>query len=113
VRGRLSGELIVQAPTAQVAPAPAVNSIERLTDRDVAGIAPRLSSREIAILRLLMSGASNKVIARQLAITEATVKVHNKAILRKIRVQNRTQAAVWAHNHLDQAHSGTSGPIAL
>ncbi|WP_287389377.1 LuxR C-terminal-related transcriptional regulator, partial [Mesorhizobium sp.] len=32
-------------------------------------------------------------------IAEATVKVHVKAILRKIRVRNRTQAAVWAMNH--------------
>ena len=41
----------------------------------------------------------NKVIARKIDIAEATVKVHIKAILRKIRVQNRTQAAIWAMNH--------------
>ena len=45
-----------------------------------------------------MQGAPNKVIAYQLRITEATVKVHVKAILRKIRVKNRTQAAIWAMN---------------
>lgn len=55
-----------------------------------------LSSREIEILRCLVSGHSNKVIARQLQITEATVKVHVKAVLRKLRVANRTQAAIWA-----------------
>jgi two-component system, NarL family, nitrate/nitrite response regulator NarL len=38
------------------------------------------------------------VIAHKLRITEATVKVHVKAILRKIRVKNRTQAAIWAMN---------------
>ena len=58
-----------------------------------------LSARETGILRHLARGESNKVIARQLDITEATVKVHIKAILRKIQVRNRTQAAVWA---LDQ-----------
>ncbi len=58
-----------------------------------------LSGRETGILRHLARGESNKVIARQLDITEATVKVHIKAILRKIQVRNRTQAAVWA---LDQ-----------
>lgn len=55
-----------------------------------------LSAREIEILRCLVSGHSNKVIARQLSITEATVKVHVKAVLRKLRVANRTQAAIWA-----------------
>ena len=55
-----------------------------------------LSAREIEILRCLVSGEANKVISRRLHITEATVKVHIKAILRKLRVTNRTQAAIWA-----------------
>lgn len=59
-----------------------------------------LSSREAEILHCLMQGAPNKVIARKLDVAEATVKVHIKAILRKIRVANRTQAAMWAVNHL-------------
>jgi hypothetical protein len=41
-------------------------------------------------------GASNKVIGRKLGITESTVNVHLKAIMRKIRMKNRTQAAIWA-----------------
>ena len=48
---------------------------------------------------MLMEGASNKVIALKLVITESTVKVHMKAILRKLRLQNRTQAAIWARDH--------------
>ena len=67
-----------------------------------AGLARGLSSRELAILRTLMEGASNKVIARTLVITEATVRVHMKAILRKLRLQNRTQAALWARNYLGE-----------
>jgi two-component system nitrate/nitrite response regulator NarL len=63
-------------------------------------MARTLSDRETGILRCLMQGESNKIIARRFDITEATVKVHIKAILRKICVRNRTQAAVWAHNHL-------------
>ena len=58
----------------------------------------QLSDREAAILNSLVQGAPNKVIAYQLKITEATVKVHVKAILRKIQVKNRTQAAIWALN---------------
>jgi two-component system nitrate/nitrite response regulator NarL len=60
----------------------------------------KLSAREGSILRGLVDGAPNKVIAQRLQITEATVKVHVKAILRKIRVKNRTQAAIWAAKHL-------------
>ncbi len=55
----------------------------------------QLSEREAQILRCLVEGAPNKRIARDLAITEATVKVHIKGLLRKLRVNNRTQAAVW------------------
>ncbi len=62
-----------------------------------------LSGREEAILRLLTEGAPNKVIARKLGVAEATVKVHIKAILRKLRAQNRTQAAMWATTHLSSA----------
>jgi two-component system nitrate/nitrite response regulator NarL len=62
-------------------------------------VAPQLSPREKSILRCLIEGDSNKSIARKIDLAEATVKVHVKAILRKIRVQNRTQAAIWAMNH--------------
>jgi two-component system nitrate/nitrite response regulator NarL len=56
----------------------------------------RLSEREAQILDGLVKGHANKVIARTFDISEATVKVHIKSILRKIRVANRTQAAIWA-----------------
>jgi two-component system, NarL family, nitrate/nitrite response regulator NarL len=62
----------------------------------IASYTPRLSARQQSILGCLIQGDSNKTIARKMAITEATVKVHVKAILRKIRVHNRTQAAIWA-----------------
>lgn len=60
----------------------------------------KLSNREAEILTHVMMGEPNKVIARKLALTEATVKVHIKAILRKIGADNRTQAAMWAKQHL-------------
>jgi two-component system, NarL family, nitrate/nitrite response regulator NarL len=59
----------------------------------------QLSAREAAILKALIQGSPNKLIAYRLKITEATVKVHVKAILRKIRVKNRTQAATWGLRH--------------
>lgn len=55
-----------------------------------------LSERETQILQCLLQGDSNKMIANRLDITEATVKVHVKAVLKKINVRNRTQAAIWA-----------------
>lgn len=61
-----------------------------------------LSARETQILQCLVSGQSNKMIARNFDIMEATVKVHIKAILRKIHVQNRTQAAIWAVEHMER-----------
>jgi two-component system nitrate/nitrite response regulator NarL len=60
----------------------------------------KLSNREAEILRCIMQGEPNKVIARKLEVTEATIKVHVKAILRKIGVANRTQAAMWANENL-------------
>jgi two-component system nitrate/nitrite response regulator NarL len=65
-----------------------------------AGLTGRLSDREAQILQCLMQGASNKMIARQLGLAEATVKVHIKSILRKVKAGNRTQAAMWAQQHL-------------
>ena len=59
----------------------------------------QLSEREEQILRCLIDGAPNKTIARGLAITDATVKVHIKGLLRKLRVNNRTQAAIWGVNN--------------
>jgi two-component system nitrate/nitrite response regulator NarL len=55
-----------------------------------------MTVREIEILRGLVHGDPNKIISRRLNISEATVKVHIKSILRKLHVKNRTQAAIWA-----------------
>ena len=71
---------------------------------------PLLSPRETLILHCLIEGDSNKSIARKMDIAEATVKVHVKAILRKIRVHNRTQAAIWGMNNGYQPQ--TTGAIA-
>lgn len=59
----------------------------------------RLSEREVEILACLAQGEPNKRIAWHLDIAEATVKVHIKAILRKLSLTNRTQAAIWALGH--------------
>ena len=62
---------------------------------------PALSERERQIINGLIKGESNKTIARAFGIAEATVKVHMKAILRKVPCSNRTQVAIWALGHTD------------
>jgi two-component system, NarL family, nitrate/nitrite response regulator NarL len=70
---------------------------------------PALSAREKCILDCLADGSPNKTIARQIDVAEATVKVHVKAILRKIRVQNRTQAAIWALHYKNTHPASETG----
>jgi DNA-binding NarL/FixJ family response regulator len=55
-----------------------------------------LSSREMDILRLLVDGRPNKVIAAMLNISESTAKLYVRNIMRKLRTANRTQTALWA-----------------
>lgn len=55
-----------------------------------------LTEREVEILRGISEGLSNKLIARQLDITEGTVKVHVKHLLSKLNLHSRVEAAVWA-----------------
>lgn len=55
-----------------------------------------LTDREKAVARCLANGLPNKLIARHLNLAEPTIKVHVKAILRKLGFSNRTQVAIWA-----------------
>lgn len=56
----------------------------------------KLTERERETLSLIAAGHSNKLIARKLKITEGTVKVHVKHLLRKLNLDSRVEAAVWA-----------------
>ena len=51
------------------------------------------------MLALIALGDSNKLIARKLDIAETTVKIHVQHILRKLKLNSRVQAAVYASNH--------------
>jgi DNA-binding NarL/FixJ family response regulator len=57
---------------------------------------PRLTPREVEVLRLVRSGLANKQIARRLGISERTVKAHLTSAFQRIGVVDRTQAALWA-----------------
>jgi DNA-binding NarL/FixJ family response regulator len=59
-----------------------------------------VTQRERQILRLIVSGQSNKQIGRELGISEKTVKSHCGRLFQRINVSDRTQAAVWATKNL-------------
>ncbi len=67
-----------------------------------------LTPRETEILGLLAEGQSNKAIARNLGISDGTVKLHVKAILRKLEVHSRVEAAVMAVEHGMQRSTASS-----
>lgn len=72
----------------------------RDTAAAVADINPsKLSPREREIIVMLARGASNKEIARQLELSESTIKIHVQGILRKLNIAKRVQAAVYAAEH--------------
>jgi two-component system nitrate/nitrite response regulator NarL len=58
-----------------------------------------LTERELYVLRLVSSGASNQEIAEKLSISVNTVKTHIKNLLEKLQLENRTQAATYALTH--------------
>jgi len=58
-----------------------------------------LSEREREVLRLVVQGLPNKLIARELSISEKTVKTHLTSVFRTIGVTDRTQAALWAERN--------------
>jgi len=60
------------------------------------GDAPRLTDREIEVLRLVAKGMSNKEIATELVIAENTVKNHVRNILDKLQMKSRMEAAMYA-----------------
>jgi DNA-binding NarL/FixJ family response regulator len=70
-----------------------------LADRTEHRPVAQLTERERDVLALLASGLPNKQIARQLGISEKTVKGHVTSVFRRIGVDDRTQAALWAQQH--------------
>lgn len=81
----VAGKLIDQVSSQQIKPS--------------AMIAEKLTDREVAVLRLLARGLSNTEIAKQLYLSEGTVRNHVSSILTKLDISDRTQAAVIAIQH--------------
>ncbi len=70
----------------------------RKGDNNRTSMLAKLTSREHDILKQISKGLSNKLIARELDISDGTVKVHVKHILKKLELRSRVEAAVWMIN---------------
>lgn len=91
IRQTLEGQIIVDASMMAF-----LTTSLRAKMRSVVQDRPVLTGRESDVLELIAKGCTNKVIARQLDISEGTVKGHVKHILKKLGCRSRVEAAVWA-----------------
>ncbi len=96
IRRALLGTVVISERLTQLL-AKALRDEEKLTDESE--LTP-LTSREQEILEQIANGMSNKRIAQELSISEGTVKVHVKHLLKKLNLHSRTEAAVWALRRL-------------
>ncbi|MEA2268940.1 MAG: hypothetical protein QOF29_2569 [bacterium] len=89
----------VHAGEATLAPSVATMLMEQLAAADEPRVRDELTPREHDVLAQLARGQPNKVIARELGVSERTVKTHVSNILGKLDLTDRTQAAVYAVRH--------------
>lgn len=96
LRQAIAGELVVAPELAGTLASIVRNRQDDTREKD--SVFSCLSPREMEILEHLTEGQSNKLIARQLGISDGTVKLHVKSILKKLGLHSRVQAAVLAAN---------------
>lgn len=99
-----AAELLTAVRSAAAGHAPIDARVARalLPERSLERPEDSLSPRETQVLRLVADGLANKQIGRALGITERTVKAHLGRVFRQIGVADRTSAALWARDHLEQ-----------
>ncbi|MCJ8521155.1 DNA-binding NarL/FixJ family response regulator [Pseudorhizobium tarimense] len=90
-----------------------LNSAPQPAPEPVPLILKLLTERELDVLQLLAEGCSNKTIARRLDVSDSTIRVHVRAILKKLKMQNRTQAALLAISSRADGHAGLSSVVAV
>lgn len=99
LRSIKSGKTVIAPDMAGVLAKVVQGDRPREDEEDEATLFSELTPREQEILCLLAEGQSNKAIARNLGISDGTVKLHVKAVLRKLNVHSRVEAAVIAVEH--------------
>lgn len=90
LRQAAAGKMVVSPALTEVL-AGALREVRSDDEPDINSLTPR----ERDILKLIAQGQPNKMIARKLDITESTVKVHVKNLMKKMKVKSRMEAAVW------------------
>jgi DNA-binding NarL/FixJ family response regulator len=94
LRAILAGEVVVPEGFE-------VSHSERATERKFAGAVSALTPQQYRVLLMLARGRSNRTIAQDIVVSEATVKAHVTVILRKLGLERRTQAALVAQRLLE------------
>lgn len=94
IQRALQGKMVMSEAVTQV-----LASAIRKPQPPPANTIDSLTAREREILELIAQGLSNKLIARELDISDGTVKVHVKHLLKKLGLRSRVEAAVWMVNH--------------
>lgn len=92
IREAASGKMVISEQLTHIL----ANAIRG--NKNKTNLLAKLTSREHEILKLIAKGLSNKLIGRELDITDGTVKVHVKHILKKLELRSRVEAAVWMVN---------------
>lgn len=93
IRRALDGKMVLSEAVTEIL----ATAIRKPAPRQQADL-NNLTNREYEILSLIAKGMSNKVIARELDISDGTVKVHVKHLLKKLGLRSRVEAAVWMVN---------------
>ncbi|MFY9178438.1 MAG: two-component system response regulator NarL [Venatoribacter sp.] len=96
----LTGKMVLSEAVTQVL----ADAIRRPNVRPASEL-DSLTGREIEILHCIAKGMSNKVIARELDISDGTVKVHVKHLLKKLGLRSRVEAAVWMVNQQSEGRA--------
>jgi two-component system nitrate/nitrite response regulator NarL len=96
IKQAASGEMIISDHLVEV-----LASALRRPEKKVNNTLESLTARELEVLKLIAKGLSNKLIARALDISDGTVKVHVKHLLKKMNLRSRVEAAVWVVNELN------------
>lgn len=94
IQRALLGKMVMSEAITQV-----LATAIRQPQRQTLSTLDNLTQREHEILALIAKGLSNKLIARELSISDGTVKVHVKHLLKKLGLKSRVEAAVWMVNH--------------
>jgi two-component system, NarL family, nitrate/nitrite response regulator NarL len=97
IKRALNGKMVLSEAVTQIL-ATAIRSPNNKSTGEI----DALTQRELEILKLIAKGLSNKLIARELDISDGTVKVHVKHLLKKLHLRSRVEAAVWMINQQTQ-----------